>query len=429
VARIESDVVLANRYRLVGQLSSGGMGSVWEAEDTVLHRRVAVKVLSDGLAADDRFEERFLREARAAAGLSHQNVAGVFDYGEDKGSPFMVMELIDGETLAHRIGIGPLDPAEAVRIAVEVADALQAAHDSGMVHRDVKPGNVMLTPTGDVKVMDFGIVAAAGASPLTATGHTLGTATYISPEQAQGDRVDGRSDVYSLGVVLFEMLAGRPPFTGESPVAMVAAHAQEPPPPLLGSLPGVPAHVAAACERALAKDPRDRPQSAAEFADMLRSPQPDRTELIPADRTAELSTSDGGAPRWAAVLPAAAAWMARSRGLLLPLALAAGLALLGTGLVTALGNDSPPRVNVPEVVGSSQQEAAAALEAAGLRVEGIEFVEGEPGVVVDSDPRAGARVRRGTSVTLYVGMASEETDDGSPGKGKGKGKGGNGGDD
>src|SRR5436190_6295026 len=175
MADIQHDVTLGDRYRLVERIASGGMGTVWRAEDLVLHRPVAVKVLSDSLGADAKFVERFRREARAAAGLSHPNVAGVFDYGEDGDTPFMVMELIEGETLAGRLRReGRLPPAEAARIARQVASSLQAAHDAGVIHRDVKPANVMLTHRGECKVMDFGIAAAAWAAPLTATGATLG---------------------------------------------------------------------------------------------------------------------------------------------------------------------------------------------------------------------------------------------------------------
>ncbi|MFN2590997.1 MAG: serine/threonine-protein kinase, partial [Actinomycetota bacterium] len=161
MGKIEQDVLLGDRYRLVERIAAGGMATVWEAEDTVLHRRVAVKLLSDALGADDRFVERFRREARAAAGLSHPNIAGVFDYGEEGGAPYLVMELIHGETLADRLARGPLESDEAARIAAEIADALQAAHDAGVIHRDVKPGNVMLEAGGRVRVLDFGIAAAA----------------------------------------------------------------------------------------------------------------------------------------------------------------------------------------------------------------------------------------------------------------------------
>src|SRR5438874_740866 len=228
MAGIQQDVTLGDRYRLIERIASGGMGTVWRAEDLVLHRPVAVKVLSESLGADAKFVERFRREARAAAGLSHPNVAGIFDYGEDGDTPFMVMELIEGETLAGRLRReGGLPPAEAARIASEIASALQAAHDAGVVHRDVKPANVMLTPRGECKVMDFGIAAAAWATPLTATGATIGTASYLSPEQAGGSKATPASDVYALGCVLYEMLTGRPPFTGDNPVAVAAAHIRE----------------------------------------------------------------------------------------------------------------------------------------------------------------------------------------------------------
>ncbi len=271
---LETGVELGGRYRLLRKIATGGMGSVWEADDSVLHRRVAVKVISDALAQDPRFVERFRREARAAAGLSHPNVAGVFDYGEDGDTQYMVMELIPGETLAERVARGRMDPSEATRIAEGIGAALQAAHDAGIVHRDVKPGNVMLTPDGSIRVMDFGIAATSWASPLTATGTAIGTATYISPEQAAGERTTPASDVYSLGVVLYEMLAGRPPFVRDSAVAIATAHVRELPPPLAPLAPNAPSYVVAACERALAKEPGDRPPSAAAFAAMLRDPAP-----------------------------------------------------------------------------------------------------------------------------------------------------------
>jgi eukaryotic-like serine/threonine-protein kinase len=290
--RVEQDVVLGGRYRLLRRIATGGMGTVWEATDLRLHRRVAVKLLSEALGADPTFVERFRREARAAAGLSHPNVARVFDYGDGSGpegdgsgpagegsgpagseGPFIVMELIPGRTLAESLDRqGALDPSEAARIAADVARALQAAHDAGVVHRDVKPGNVMITPRGEVKVMDFGIAAAASEAPLTATGAALGTAAYISPEQATGGRATAASDVYALGCVLYELLTGRPPFAARSPVALAAAHAREAPAPVRSLAPGVPPWLARACERALAKDPRDRPPSAAAFAAMLSPP-------------------------------------------------------------------------------------------------------------------------------------------------------------
>ncbi|HEX9312695.1 MAG TPA: protein kinase, partial [Actinomycetota bacterium] len=232
------DVVLGGRYRLVRRIAAGGMGSVWEAEDTLLHRRVAVKVLSEALAEDGRFVERFRREARATAGLSHPNVAGVFDYVEDGDRPFLVMELIEGETLADRLARqGRLPWREAAAIIEPAAAALEAAHRAGIVHRDVKPGNIMITRTGHVKVMDFGIAAATWAAPLTATGAAMGTATYISPEQASGKGAGPESDVYSLGVVLYEMLTGRPPFTRHTPVAVAMAHVRDVPLPVRQLVP------------------------------------------------------------------------------------------------------------------------------------------------------------------------------------------------
>jgi tRNA A-37 threonylcarbamoyl transferase component Bud32 len=259
------------RYRLVRRIAAGGMGEVWEADDTVLGRRVALKVLVEELAADDRATRRFVREARATARLAHPNVARVYDFGRDGGAPFLVMELLEGETLADRVAGGPLPPAEAARVAAAVADALDAAHQLGIVHRDVKPSNVMLTPDGDVKVMDFGIAAAADETHSTTGSGLYATVAYVSPERVAGQPATPASDVYSLGAVLYELLCGRPPFPGGSPALVARAHLHDQPPPVRQLAPGVPAGLAEACQAALAKDPVRRPSSAAAFATRLRA--------------------------------------------------------------------------------------------------------------------------------------------------------------
>ena len=259
------------RYRLVRRIATGGMGEVWEADDTVLGRRVALKVLVEELAADDRATRRFVREARATARLAHPNVARVYDFERDGGAPFLVMELLEGETLASRAAAGPLPPAEAARITAAVADALDFAHQRGIVHRDVKPSNVMLTPGGEVKVMDFGIAAAADETHSTTGSGLYATAGYVSPERVAGEPATPASDVYSLGAVLYELLCGRPPFTGSSPALVARAHLHDRPIPVRRLAPWVPARLARACEAALAKDPARRPSSAAALATRLRA--------------------------------------------------------------------------------------------------------------------------------------------------------------
>ena len=208
--------VFANRYELGEEIGRGGMADVYLARDRLLDRQVAVKVLSPAFASDPTNFERFRREAQSAAGLNHPNIVAVYDWGEDDDAPFIVMEYVPGQTLRDLIqAYGWLSPNEAARIAAEIADALSFAHEHGVVHRDVKPGNVLIAPQGQVKVTDFGIARAETGDPLTKTGSVLGTATYFSPEQAQGFALDGRSDVYALGVVLYEMVTGTHAFDGD----------------------------------------------------------------------------------------------------------------------------------------------------------------------------------------------------------------------
>jgi serine/threonine-protein kinase len=283
------------RYRLVRRIGVGGMGEVWEADDTVLGRRVALKVLVQELANDPRATRRFVREARATAKLTHPNVTRIYDFGRDGGVPYLVMELLEGDTLADRLASGPLPPAEAASIGAAVADALDAAHRQGIIHRDIKPGNVLLTPAGEVKVMDFGIAAAADETHSTTGSGLYGTAAYISPERAAGQAATPAADLYSLGAVLYELLTGRPPFLGDSPVLVVRAHLHERPRPVRELAPWVPARLADTCEAALAKDPAQRPSSAAGLAIRLRAASSDpapvaesakarTTRLVPAKR-------------------------------------------------------------------------------------------------------------------------------------------------
>jgi serine/threonine protein kinase len=262
--------LLGNRYRLGERIAVGGMGSVYRAVDENLGRQVAVKVLRRELADEPAFLERFRREARAAAALSHPGVAGVYDYGELGGSAFIVMELVEGETLADRIAArGRLPWPEAFAIGEQVARGLAAAHAQRMVHRDVKPANVLVGPGGRAKVTDFGIAKGDAAAPLTRTGMVLGSASYVAPEQAQGDDVGPAADQYSLGCVLFEAVCGRTPYGGATAVAIATQHVSAPVPDPRQERPDLPGPAAALIRRALGKRPEDRFASATAMADAL----------------------------------------------------------------------------------------------------------------------------------------------------------------
>jgi beta-lactam-binding protein with PASTA domain/predicted Ser/Thr protein kinase len=271
---MQQQQVFSDRYQLVSHVARGGMAQVYLARDLLLDRPVALKVLFPELSVDRAFVERFRREAKAAANLSHPNVVSIYDWGQGENTYFIVMEYVAGRTLSQMLRDGPIDSPHAARIAADVAAALDFAHRHGVIHRDVKPGNVLINESGQVKVADFGIARAIGAGAaedLTQTGSVMGTATYFSPEQAQGFGVDPRSDVYSLGVVLYEMLAGRPPFTGDSPVSIAYKHVKEAPEPIRAINPAVPAALEAIVMKSLAKQPDERYQTAEDLrADLVR---------------------------------------------------------------------------------------------------------------------------------------------------------------
>lgn len=264
----EPGTTYGNRYRLLSRVAVGGMGEVWRAADQVLGRTVAIKLLGSALAAQPGFAQRFREEARHTALLGHANIAQVYDYGEDGGAAWLVMELVEGKPLSQILREeGRVSPERTVSIVAQAADALQAAHDQGVIHRDVKPANILVRPDGVVKLTDFGIARATDAAPLTRTGEVMGTAQYISPEQAMGHSVAPASDLYALGCVAYEMLAGRRVFDEGSAVATAMAHVHKTPDPLPNT---VPSNIAAVVMGCLSKDPTNRPQTGQSLSAALR---------------------------------------------------------------------------------------------------------------------------------------------------------------
>ncbi|MDG4791015.1 serine/threonine-protein kinase [Micromonospora sp. WMMD1102] len=265
---LKPGVLLGNRYRLDERIAGGGMGDVWRGTDEVLGRTVAVKVLLPALLDEPGFAERFRGEARTMATINHPGVVDVYDYGSDQQIAFLVMEYVEGDALSRTLGrVGRLTPARTMALVAQAADALQAAHDKGIVHRDVKPGNLLVRPNGTLVLTDFGIARSALVGQLTAAGSVLGTASYISPEQAAGEVATACSDVYALGVVAYQCLAGRRPFEGNSAIEIAMKHVRDTPRQLPGDIP--PA-IRAIVERSMAKDPKARWQTAAELAAVAR---------------------------------------------------------------------------------------------------------------------------------------------------------------
>jgi eukaryotic-like serine/threonine-protein kinase len=413
-------VTLGGRYRVERELGRGGMAKVFLGTDTVLGRTVAVKVLAPQFADDDGFVQRFRREAQAAASIGHPHIVSVFDTGSDDGVHYIVMEYVEGRTLAEFLsGGGRIMSDRAIDIGEDVCTALEAAHRQGVIHRDIKPGNIMLSPRGEVKVTDFGIArVTTTADTVAQTAAILGTASYLSPEQAQGQPVDGRSDIYSLGCVLYEMVTGRPPFLGDSPVAVASKQVLEQPVPPSKLNPDVTPDLDAVILRALAKNPANRYQSAEEFgADLERAKRGlpvDATPLLAAGTTQVLDRTRAPATQ---VLPPpqperrSTSWVP----VVVTLVLVALLGLLLWFLATNLLNEEPPtpvQITVPPIVGEDRADAERILTNRGLEVGDITRVPAtdesqEPGTVLEQDPVAGEKVDRGTPVDLTIVEAPE----------------------
>jgi beta-lactam-binding protein with PASTA domain/tRNA A-37 threonylcarbamoyl transferase component Bud32 len=420
---VETPRVYSGRYELTHLIARGGMAQVYRAMDRQLDRPVALKVLFPELSIDLTFVERFRREAQAAANLSHPNIVPVFDWGEDDGSYFIVMEYVDGRALSAVLrDPTPLPPRQIATIGAAVAAALAFAHRHGVIHRDVKPGNVLITPEGEVKVTDFGIARAVNTEEsLTQTGAVMGTAAYFSPEQAEGKGVDARSDIYSLGVVLYEMAVGRPPFTGDSPVAVASKHVRDQPVLPREANPAVPAALEAVVMKAMAKNPDDRYGSAEELrADLLRFAEgrpveagdPGVTSMmtaaVGATQATQVITSTGRTmvvPDGAQPPPTSREDLERrNRNRNLVILLIVLLVALGIIAFFLLRSVIGANVTVPNVVGETQAVATQALQNENLSVgtTTYEANSAAKGDVLSTAPAAGAKVSKNSKVDLVL---------------------------
>ena len=413
------------------------MGTVFSARDEKLGRVVAVKLLKEELSSDPRFVERFRREARSVAALSHPNVANVFDYGEEDGRHFIVMELIEGRDLAQLMREeGPIDPARAKAITEQIALALGHAHSAGLIHRDVKPPNVIVLDDDRVKVTDFGIARAMGESTLTATGTILGTAQYVSPEQASGEDPGPPSDVYSLGIVLYEMVTGAVPFTGDSPISVALRHVRDQVPPPSSIDPSIPPDVDELVAKATAKPPEDRYPDGTVFASALGGRPMDVPPTIPLAAGAEGETWPfAHPPRWDPNRLGRIVLITFSILFLLALAaLAFRLASAGDerkreraagdrqdkGVETPVDAPDVVLFELPDYRGGPASTAAEELEEAGMSVAVQPEACGQPeGFVCEQTPGPGTDLEGGDTVTLVTSTAEgDDSDDEESEKGK-----------
>src|ERR671916_402394 len=396
-----------NRYRLVKPLGSGGMADVFLAHDNILDRDVALKVMSTRYASDEEFVERFKREAQSAAALSHPHIVSIFDRGESEdGTYYIAMEYLPGGTLKDRItSRGALPPRTAAAVALQIAEALRVAHERGVIHRDIKPHNILIAESGDVKVTDFGIARAASSSTMTRTGSILGTAHYISPEQAMGEPVGPASDLYSLGVVLYEMLTGELPYDADTPLGIAMKHVNGHLRPPKEVDPSIPAGINAVACRLLAKDPEDRYASDAELIDDLErvvaglEPANPTTEMMALAMPTTAPTRVGPPPplpgrrngKRRRYLPAVLA--------LLGLLLLAALAWAGSNFLQS-AQQGAPQIAVPDLVGKTVEEAENQV-GDNFEIQVTERVEGEKPVntILRQDPEGG-KAERGSTISV-----------------------------
>ncbi len=420
---------LSDRYELGDILGFGGMSEVHLARDQRLHRDVAIKVLRADLARDPSFYLRFRREAQNAAALNHPAIVAVYDTGEAETEsgplPYIVMEYVDGVTLRDMVhNDGPLPEQRAIEIIADACQALNFSHQHGIIHRDVKPANIMISKTNAVKVMDFGIARAlADSGNMTQTAAVIGTAQYLSPEQARGESVDARSDVYSLGCVLYEILTGEPPFVGDSPVAVAYQHVREDPVPPSGRKPGLSAGLDAVVLKALAKNPDNRYQTAAEMhADLIRVYNGDVPEapkvLTDADRTAMLrSSSAAGAGPHTDPLPRQPLDFSGDRNAssvtrwLVAVAVLAVLTVAVTVVINMFsGGGRAHELAVPDVQGMVSADAVAELQKKGFEVRTEQKADSvvPPDHVISTEPAAASTAHKGDVITVKVSYGPEQ---------------------